>query len=226
MFGVFAAFGLFYCNAVAAQVSDSALLDKQIEINLTDTSVTEVLSFLAVHENIPVGLERAYDYRDRLMQSMVVIDGRINWIPSAISIRSGTVRAILDSLVAQDTSYKWDVFDGVVNVFPAVNRDDFLAQFLDARVERFSWTKDVDRFEVRNKLVRMPEIAAFLNKHGVTSLDRVYDTGVATFIENRTFEVKSGNIRTTLNRIVTECPFKMWTLERIGDEKETLLLSF
>ena len=77
-----------------------------INIDLTDATLLLALSRLAVEYRVPVGFEQAMDSRDNLNRH--------------IHLQSGTLKTVLDSLVAQEPRYKWELRDGVINITPAL----------------------------------------------------------------------------------------------------------
>src|ERR1700704_5107363 len=117
--------------------SKPASPDSVIDMNLSGATLLLALSKLAVEYRVPIGFEHAMDSRDDPNRQ--------------IHVQRGTLKSILDSLVAQEPRYKWELRDGVINVTPVVGRDEFLAQFLDTRVAHFVPPKaTTDKFRIRD----------------------------------------------------------------------------
>lgn len=52
------------------------------------------------------------------------------------------MREILDSIIKQESDYKWEIRDGVVNIYPARAKDEILRTFLDTKIKNFSSKKE------------------------------------------------------------------------------------
>lgn len=79
----------------AAADSTTASLDQLINIDLADATLLLALSKLAVDCRVPIGFEQAVDSRDNLNRH--------------IRLQSGTLKTVLDSLVAQEARYRWEL---------------------------------------------------------------------------------------------------------------------
>jgi hypothetical protein len=147
--------------------STTASLDRIINSDLSEGTVLLALSTLAVDFRVPIGFEQHMDSWDKVNRG--------------IHLRSGTLKSILDSLVAQEPSYKWELRDGVINVTPVVGRDQFLAQFLETRVARYvSPAGTTDKFKLRDAVLDLPEVRQFLELSaiGVRPYDYPYKRSI------------------------------------------------
>lgn len=71
--------------------STTASLDQMVDMNVSDGTLLLVLSKLAVDHRVPIGFEHAIDSRDTPNRH--------------IRIQTGTLKSILDSLIAQEPNY-------------------------------------------------------------------------------------------------------------------------
>ncbi len=210
-------FGLILSGAnggVSGQkVTDSkpAALDQVINITLAEATLLLALSKLAVDHRVPIGFEHAVDSRDNPNEK--------------IHIQGGTLKSILDSLVAQEPRYKWELRDGVINVTPAAGRDEFLARFLDTRVAQFLPPKGTtDKFKIRDAILALPEVRELLTLNNVSVRPYDYASGRSIYAnDNVDLRISNTDVRTVLNNIAKESEHKMWDLERVGDKRELLL---
>ncbi|MGH9971924.1 MAG: hypothetical protein ACREBG_29605 [Pyrinomonadaceae bacterium] len=157
----------------AQKVADSkpASLDQVIDIDLTDGTLLLALSTLAVDHRVPIGLEDAIGSRDN---------------PNTrIHLKRGTLRSILDSLVAQEPHYKWELRDGVINVTPVAGRDEVLAQLLNIKIARFNPPKGTDKFKLRDAVLALPEVKQFLEANKVPVRPYVYSYGRSIYFNDR-----------------------------------------
>lgn len=189
-----------------------ALLDEMIDMNLSNATLMEVLDTLAVDHRVPVGLEEAVDSRERINRS--------------IRIQTGTLRTILDSVVAQEPRYQWELRDGVINVTPTIARDAFLQSLLETRIDRFVPPKGGDKFKIRDAIVDLPEVKRLLQESKVEILKRSYPSRRSVYSNDDVdLRISNTDVRGVLNKVARESEHKSWTVERIGERKEWLLVS-
>jgi hypothetical protein len=191
------------------KLSDSkpASLDQVIDIDLPDTTVAHALDILAVEHRVPIGFEEAIG--NPSMQ---------------IHLQSGALRSILDSLVAQEPKYKWELRDGVINVTPVVGRDEILAQLLNIKIARFIPPKGTDKFKLRDAVLASPEVKQFLEANKVPVLPYVYTYGRSIYFNDKVdLRISNTDVRGVLNHIARESEHKIWSIERDSDKKSILL---
>ena len=214
-------------RAGAGQSSATALVDQKIDVHLSRATFLQTLSVLSVEHRVPIGLERDADYWHRMRSSMAFENGQINWKEGTIHIKSGTLREILDSLVAQEPIYRWEVRDGVINICPIQSRDPFLQKLLDTRVERFAPEKGMDKLQLHSAILDLPEIRDLVEAAKLETMKGVYGTGRSIYADD---EVKLGishtNVRGVLNKVIRDSEYKLWVVDRIGDKRESLEISF
>src|SRR5215213_2560201 len=188
--------------------STTASLDRVIEIDRSDATFLLGLSILAVTHRIPIGFELSINAEDNINRQ--------------IHLKSGTLKSILDSLVAQEPRYKWELRDGVINITPKVGRDPFLAHFLDTRVGRFVPPPGTtDKFKLRDAVLNLPEVLQLLETSAVSV--RPYDypyRGSIYSTDDVNLEISDTNVRGVLNHMAKQTEHKMWSLERVGEKKE------
>jgi len=218
---------LALARAGAGQSSATALVDRKIDINLGSATFTQVLSVLTLQYRVPIGLERDVDYLNRIRNLMSFENGEINWKEGTLYIKSGTLKEILNSLVAQEPIYRWEVRDGVINVYPIQSRDPFLQKLLDTKVERFAPEKGMNKLQLHSAILDLPEIKALLEAEELETMRGVSGTGRSIDTDD---EVKLGishtNVRGVLNKWTRDSEYKLWVVDRIGDKRESLEISF
>jgi hypothetical protein len=191
--------------------STTASLDRVIEIERSDATLLLALSLLGVEHRVPIGFEEAMDSDDRINRH--------------IHLRTGTLKSILDSLVAQEPTYKWELRDGVINITPVVGRDPLLAQFLERHVARFAPSASItDKFELRDRVLNLPEVRQFLKTNSIAVRGYDYSYSQSIYSTNTVDVVISDtDVRGVLNHIAKQTEHKMWSLKRVGDKRELLL---
>jgi hypothetical protein len=195
----------------AAADSTTASLYQMINIDLADDTLLGALNKLAIDHRVPIGFERAMDSRENLNRH--------------IFLQSGTLKSVLDSLVAQEPRYKWELRDGVINVTPIVGRDEFLARFLGTKLAQFEPpTQTTDKFKLRDAVLASPEVRKLLETNDITV--KPYDYPYRRSIysdDNVNLTLSNTNVREVLNNIAKRTEHKIWSLERVGEKRELLL---
>ena len=213
--------------SVFGQSLETDLINQKVEINLSKATLVEVLSTLAVEYRVAIGLEEATDSRQKINKRMYVEDGKIKWKDGTINIKSGTLKEVLDSLVEQEPQYTWEVRDNVINVFPVQLRDEFLKKLLETKIEKFSPQKSMNKFEIRDMIVELPEVKALLKAEKVKALNRYYSTRRSIYADDEIdLSISNTDVRGVLNKIARDSEHKIWFIERIGEKREDLLVSF
>lgn len=191
--------------------STIASLDRVINIDLSDATLLLALDTLAVDYRVPIGFEQAMDSRDNLNRH--------------IRLQRGTLKTVLDSLVAQEPRYKWELRDGAINITPVAGREHFLARFLDTRISQFEPPRGTtDKFKLRDAVLALPEVRAFLEANGV--IVKPYDYSYRRSIysdDDVDLTMANTDVRGILNNIARRTEHKIWSLERVGEKKELLL---
>lgn len=194
----------------AASDSTTASLDQMINIDLVDATFLLALNKLTDYR-VPIGFEQAMDSRDNLNRH--------------IYLQSGTLKTVLDSLVAQEPRYQWKLRDGVINITPVAGRDQFLMKFLETKVAQFEPSKGTtDKFRLRDAVLALPEVRELLEANGVTV--KPYDYPYRRSIysdDNVNLTITDTDVRGILNNIARRTEHKIWSLERVGEKRELLL---
>lgn len=191
--------------------STTASLDQIINIDLVDATLLQALNTLAVDHRMPIGFEQAKDSRDNLNRH--------------IRLQSGMLKTVLDSLVAQEPRYKWELRDGSINITPVLGRDEFLERFLDTKVAHFEPpTGTTDKFKLRDAVLALPEVRGLLKANRVTvrSYDYPYRRSIYSD-DDLNLTMTKTDVRAVLNSIACRTEHKIWSLERVGENRELLL---
>lgn len=214
-------------GATLSQSSDTDFLDQKIDINLEHATLLQTLSTLSVKYRVPIGLERDAKYWQRVRNLMSFEAGQIKWKESSIQIKSGTLKQILDSLVSQEPIYSWEVKDGVINVYPVQSRDPVLQKLLDTTVETFALEQGMNKVEIHKAILDLPAIKAWLEAEKLEARTPSNFTGSSIYKDDKLkLDISHTNVRGVLNRVIKDSEFKLWVVDRIGDKRESLEISF
>ena len=204
---------LVCCLSCVAQTRqrDNNLESRKVTIESTTLDASSLLSDLAAHYKVPIGFES------------IGPDGEEPAKEIKINIQNGTVRDVLDELVRADPRYKWEMVDGVINVGPVTDRENFL----DVVVDSFSISPKASRLEIRKALTNLPQVKAILENEGVRPMHVMLSSADVREI-SPTFSLNSSNVkvRTILNKIIVESDSHFWVVSRFGKERNLLIVNF
>ena len=80
-----------------------------------------------------------------------------------VDLKKAPLKDVLDHLVLTDPSYRWKLEDGVINFYPAFNRDERHDQLLKVRIKEFSRPKGLYVFDFGMPYLICLRYAVFLN---------------------------------------------------------------
>lgn len=83
----------------------------------------------------------------------------------SVSYRNARLETVLDNIVGQMQNYRWYIENGVVVIMPSDDVDPRIEELLDIKVGSFKYTADTPIYNLRQTLVTLPEISAWLNKN-------------------------------------------------------------
>jgi len=214
-------------GSAAGQSSEAALLSRKIDLNLQHATFLQTLSMLSVTHRVPIGLERDAEYWNRVRNLMSFENGQVNWKEGTIRITSGTLKEVLDSLVAQEPIYRWEVRDGVINVYPVQSRDPVLQKLLETQVDTFATEKGMNNFQIHETILALPELKTWLQTENL-EVKRGVQTGRRSIYTNDEvkIDVSNATFRSVLNKVVKDSEYKLWVIDRIGEKRECLEISF
>ena len=174
------------------------LKDKRITIKMDKQPLGKVFEHLIVNYDVPIGFEESvldrnhndYEFETNLpyqnKKNVISADGSIqisitterefivkqNWF--SIDVENGSLKDVLNIIVGQMKNYKWEINDGVVNIFPSLGRDEKFEKLLELKINNFN-LELADRplpngkpiFLIRTKIFELPEITKFLEENNL-----------------------------------------------------------
>jgi hypothetical protein len=127
----------------------------------------------------------------------------------------------------QEPICKWEVKDGVINLIPAHERDEFLEKLLATPVHRFAPKKGISKFEIRNAIVSLDEVRKLLESHKMKLDKHDYKSDRSIYSDdNVDLSISDTNVRGVLNKVIRESEHKLWVVSRVADEKNVFYLGF
>lgn len=204
---------LFSCNVeIYPQADDYGLTSKRINLKVEKATLLYVLSTLAIDERIPIGFEESDADRH---EAKITID-----------VENASVQDVMNAVIVQEPSYTWEFRDDVINVVPAVARDELLSTLLNTQIERFEPEKGSNKFEIRDAVLNLAEVRRLLSLRQA-NIDRFnYPVYASVFSDPKVdLSVRSTDVRGVLNKIVRDSEHKLWILKRT-EQKKSVRLGF
>lgn len=171
------------------QKKEVALQDQRITIQMDKQPLGVVFKYLMETYDIQLGFEQSIldrDHSDYSFQTnlpsigkkqMESIDGSIKLDIEVereflaekhtitVNIKDGRLSDVLDKIVSQMANYKWEVNDGVVNIFPISDRDKRFIELLETKVENFSLANGKTVNDITLGILKLKEFGGWLRRN-------------------------------------------------------------
>lgn len=215
--------------------SDEDIKDAPVTINLKHKSLKEVFGYLSIQYGIAIGFEESaldaehndFDFIPNLPYSdptrPMVTSGfapiKNHWF--TLNFSNERLAVVLDHVVAQMQNYQWEINDGIVNIFPTRGRDERLKKLLDLQIADFRLDRPAPIFSVRNKLLELPELVAFMKENKIRSSKVKGDFNFTDRKLNVDLRFENLKLKNLLNQI-TKIKRGGWILKKndLFDSKE------
>lgn len=145
------------------QKTNQELLDTVISKEFKDITLIYVLDSIRQDYGIPIVFEVA--------DSGYISGNPIDLNTFDINLEAGKLSDVLDSIIKQKPSYKWEIVDGVVNFVPIKNRNPFIEKLLNTQIKSFSLKNYTFSNEIDRQLEVIPEVAELLKHNNITVND-------------------------------------------------------
>lgn len=205
---------LTVCFPSPGRTSEPAITNRTIEeLKLTNVSTLEALRTLAFYHQVPVGIE-------------LPINDQNSEIKLSINIRQTRLKDVLDLIVQQDTRYRWEVNDEVINFVPVHSRNRLLEKLLNTNVRSFSPRKGAYKNELKDAMTNSPEVQSLLKENKVLPLNMSVTVHRARLPQELDLRMSNTSVRRILNMIARESNFKLWIVDQISDKGDVLFIEF
>ena len=198
--------------AVPAPAEGNPTLLREVkEFRATGAGLSASIERLATGFKVPIGLELLKAPSDSKSAK-----------PINVVVENGTVRDVLDAIVAADPEYEWRESDyGTINVSPR----NYTVWLPDVVVGKYS-IRNSNRNEAISKLMKAPEVQQWLRSANVEIRDskgpvtseggKPPSAGASLF----SITLSHASVRTVLSAILVATNSRYWTLLRYGVHRE------
>jgi hypothetical protein len=196
------------CSALAQTAN---VATKPVTVQLKNVRVQRVLVELAIQSEVSIGFERS--------------DLDVPQITLSVDQSHRTVRDVLNHIVKEVPIYRWEMRDGVVNMVPVRGRSRVLEDFLSINVREFKANSDLNKFDLRNYILDLPEVELYLKVNNLkTERLRDYPYRPSIYAKDVDLSIAGTDVLGILNNIVSKGEHHLWMLSHDGDG--TLYLGF
>ena len=195
-----------------SQTNSVNLLERRVTLRIKQGTLLYALSTLNEDYKIPIGFELALGHKAQY---------HLN-----IDRENVALEDVLNEIVGQETNYRWELRDGVINIIPITSRDDFVEKLLNTPIRRFDQPKKLGKFQIRDAVVELPEVVALLKASGITASHYGYFYNYSSAIEKLDLSISGTDVRGVLNNVIKETEHNMWMISRSGKNLSSLDLSF
>jgi hypothetical protein len=147
------------------QKTEIDLRDQRITIQADKQHLGTIFQYLMETYDIPIGFEESildrehsdYSFQTNLpavgktklenTDKSIELDIKVRRIfsakehPITVNITNGKLTEVFDIIVSQMSNYKWEINDGVVNIFPIRGRDERFKELLETEIQNFELSK-------------------------------------------------------------------------------------
>ncbi len=175
--------------SVFGQNKEVDVKDKRITLKTEKLPFGMVLGYLMVVYDIPIGFEQSVLDRNTAefrfsanspgiaQYPLENVDGILRvpansgfkppLHPVTLNAENERLEDVLNKIVKQIENYKWEINDGVVNIYPINGRDDRFEKLLDLKINRFVFEKGKPVWAITTNIKSLPEFSAFMTKHNL-----------------------------------------------------------
>jgi hypothetical protein len=173
--------------SVFGQAKQRGLRETGITIKMESQPVGVVFKYLMEKYDIPIAFEEStldrnfpdYDFYVNLPASpqrkIRTRDGKIK----VVTMRGGRVfkalihlitldaenkrlKEVFDDIIFQMENYKWEINDGVVNIYPVKGRDERFEKLLGTKIKNYTFVKGDTTYDVMKYITLLPEFVTSL----------------------------------------------------------------
>lgn len=200
---------LFVSSLTVGQTTDPTAT--KVRLRRQNVRMSQVLAALSIQCEVSIGFERS--------------DLDLPETKLSVDENQSTVRELLDHIVKEVPLYKWELRDGVINLVPVRGRSRMLENLLQTGVQEFKSKGDMNKFDLRNQVLDLPEVQLLLNSYNLrTERLRDYVSRRSIYANDADLSMSGTNVLGILNNIIAKSEYNLWILSHDG--KGTLYLAF
>lgn len=174
---------------ISGQTAAVPLQDQSVNIQMMNKPLGMVFGYLMQRYQIAIGFEESildrnhadYNFFTNLPSSLgqLRIDGVIegesrdesiiaaNQHLITVNVENGKLSDALDQIVGQMKHYKWEINDGVINIFPIEGRDERFRDLMETNIANFYMPRGKTVHDISLTILLLPEFGKWARKYSV-----------------------------------------------------------
>jgi hypothetical protein len=200
---------LIFSIDLQAQIRTKSVLDRHVVIDSSfNANIWSAVHILA-DQGVPIGFEAAENWN---------VD-----MGPRLSLKSGRLVDVLNSISGQDKSYSWQEADGVIDFTPSSDRNKEAILFLDMSVDPLLFGKGDNRAFVVQTLQNLSEKGKVKDFRFLSALGSDNDLGLPDGLDAQLY-IPASSMKTVLNKLIKVQVYSpIWSIVRYSNEKELTL---
>jgi len=212
---------IVFAASLFAQSETRRLAKDATGIRVTDLqiegqNINKLLAKIAYMYDVPISLEVATN--EDLLKSKSL----------RVQLKKGTLADVLDDIVRQKPSYKWEADESTIKVFPKSDfRDPLLQTLLEVQIAHIVVQKSTVKLNFREALTRSPELKNILVSYGVRPLNEGFSHfDFESFGGDFSLDLENMSVRLILNNVIQTSKTRYWFIKRDEENKDFFLINF
>jgi hypothetical protein len=187
--------GCIICVAAAGialgQTTELDLRDKKITVSMDKQPLGVVFRYLMENYDLLIGFEKStidfgspdfyfetnlsgvgregFQSKDGSVQIDVEVRQEFEATIHPITVKAESERLedVFNIIVRQMQNYKWEINDGVINIFPTAGRHKSFEKLLAVNISNFSFEKGDTLWTITKNIKKIPEFKKFLDNNNI-----------------------------------------------------------
>lgn len=210
----------FLQQSALAQSDQGLILNKYGEVKtLSSRDLLSTLSFVAHAYDVRISLETPLS--NNTESKSVAANNQ------AYLFEDGTLESVLNQIVRAYPGFTWSLDEGSIRVVPLKERDKYVTELLDTKIERIVIKKRISALGIGGDITNTPEVQAKLKASGVIGIHvfgSVESMGVDTRSPSEILILNNSAVREILDTAVSGTNARFWTVKRWGNTGEFLTI--
>jgi len=238
---------LFAFITFGSEGNAQILSDQSLQLHIEGEKIkannfSTVISKISSIYKVPIGFEPESKIEAQNTQESTQAQFDDN--ASLILVNDGSLREVLDELVKFKPQYNWEVLNGVINIYPKLNRDIALQAILETRIDTFSFENINSIMSLGSRITDAEEVKSTIKSFGLESIhfftsDELSKTKNGAVVTNYhfskpikkttdttlTYQFHNLTVREVLNNVVrVNSSRKFWTIIKWGESNDIVTI--
>lgn len=176
-------------ESARGQDNRSALGDRLVTLKTENQAIRLIFYYLMKNHDVRIGFEQSdldRNYFDYFFQTnpngskvtlgadgVLRMDPKLRDVrgpkthPISVDLTNEKLEAVLDRIVQQMENYRWEINEGVVNIYPNKGRNERFEKLLNLKIKYFTLEKNQTVMDITPAIRQLPEVSEFLRANNM-----------------------------------------------------------